>query len=313
MTIAVCGCLFAASCRQQNNKPQETVNTVEVRRGDLRIEVSATGSVLPQNRLEVKPTLGGRVDSMLVKEGDRVRAGDILCWMSSTERAALVDTAKSKGDTEVAYWNEVYKPMPLVAPIDGEVIVRAAEPGQSVSAGTAVLVLSDRLIVRARVDETDIGRLAVGQKARVELDAYPDVKVAGEVVHISYESRVVNNVTVYEVDVVTSEIPTVFRSGMSATVFVVCKSREGVLILPLDAVSNDGTNTWVVASEARGAETRKPVSLGLATDQHVEIRSGLAEGEAVVARKKQFSSSMIQTLEKSPFMPSGPQGNRGRH
>lgn len=91
-------------------------------------------------------------------------------------------------------------------------IVRAVEPGQTVTSVDAVIVLSDRLIVKAQVDETDIGRVKTGQKATVSLDAYPREEIGADVDHISYESKLVNNVTTYEVDILPGEVPAVFRT-----------------------------------------------------------------------------------------------------
>ena len=81
-----------------------------------------------------------------------------------------------------------------------------------------MVVLSDHLIVRAQVDETDIGKITPDMKAIITLDAYPDTKIKASVEHIYYESKTVNNVTIYEVDLIPEEVPAFFRSGMNATV-----------------------------------------------------------------------------------------------
>src|SRR6185436_13241208 len=101
--------------------------------------------------------------------GDWVKKGQILAWLSSSERAALLDAARARGPEEVKKWEELYKPTPMLAPIAGTLIARNFEPGQGVNASDGVLVLSDRLIVRANVDETDIAQLRVGQAARLTL------------------------------------------------------------------------------------------------------------------------------------------------
>ena len=163
--------------------------------------VITTGVVEPQNRLEIKPSISGRIEEILVHEGDHVRSGDVLAWMSSTERAALIDAARSQGNKELKYWEEVYKKTPLISPIDGEIIDRPVEPGQTVTTSDAVLVLSDRLVVNAQFDETDVGKVKIGQKAFITLDAYPDIQLDGVVDHIAYESQVINNVTIYDVDI----------------------------------------------------------------------------------------------------------------
>ena len=110
------------------------------------------------------------------------------------------------------------------------------ESGQSVSANEAVIVLSDRLIIKAVVDETDIGKVKIGRLAIISLDAYPTETVGGKVTHIAYESRIVNNVIMYEVDIIPDRTPSVFRSGMSANVDITENSRDNVLLIPLKTV-----------------------------------------------------------------------------
>ena len=131
--------------------------------GGIQTIITATATVQPQNRLEIKPPINGRIDKILVEEGEKVKIGQTLAWMSSTERAALLDAARARGPDEMKYWEDVYKPTPLIAPIDGDVIVSKDEPGQTVTSSDVVVVLSDQLIVQAHVDETDIGKIKVGQ------------------------------------------------------------------------------------------------------------------------------------------------------
>lgn len=276
---------------------------------NIRAVISTTGDVQPQNRLELKPPIGGRVEEILVREGDRVKVGQILAWMSSTDRAALLDAARSQGEDALKYWAEVYKATPLISPIDGDVIVRAVEPGQTVASTTAVLVLSDRLIVNAQVDETDVGKVKVGQKAIVSLDAYPDVKVPSKVDHISYESKVVNNVTIYEVDVLPEKVPDVFRSGMSAVVEIVEASKDHVLCLPIEAVSRTKRGGEVLVMDGAGGRfVERRVALGVADDKNVEIVSGLAIGDTVAIRAAKKKIPKSATTGTNPFMPRMPRG-----
>jgi membrane fusion protein, macrolide-specific efflux system len=283
----------------------KTPELIKPHYGDLRITVATTGDVQPQNRLEIKPPIGGRIEKMLVREGDHVRKGQNLAWMSSTDRAALLDAASSQGGTNTAYWEDVYKPMPVVSPIEGEVIVRAVEPGQTVAAGEAVLVLSDRLIVKAQVDETDIGKIHLGQDAVITLDAYPEIRVPARVDHIAYESKVVNNVTIYEVDVLPQTVPPVFRSGMSANVEVVTASKDRTLLVPLSAVQQGGKRPYVLVSRGEGqTPERRPVELGLIGEQDAEILSGVGPEDLLVAAVLDYSFLKASERKGNPFMPS---------
>ncbi|MCJ7773825.1 MAG: efflux RND transporter periplasmic adaptor subunit [Desulfobacterales bacterium] len=271
--------------------------------GSIQNQVSTTGVVKPQNRLEIKPPIGGRIEEILVKEGEKVKRGDILALMSSTERATLLDAAHLRDAAELEYWKKVYNATPLIAPIDGEVIVRAVEPGQTVVVSDAVIVLSDRLIVKADVDETDIGKVKVGRKAMVSLDAYPEIQVEAIVDHISYESTVVNNVTIYEVDILPETIPEVFRSGMSANVEIITESRDNVLLIPIKAVKNNKAENFVVLKQGENGTVKQKVQLGLSDDVNVEIISGLSSDDTIIVTTKKYLPTESKESEGNPFMP----------
>jgi len=297
---------------KKEDKPQ--VHTVElvVKRGGIRDIIATTGSVAPQNRLELKPP-AGRLEELLIKEGDKVKAGQIIGWLSSTERAALLDAARAHDQKELDYWKEVYKPIPLIAPIDGEVIVSKIEPGQTISADTPVVVLSDRLIVNANVDETDVGKIKEGQHTEVRLDAYPEVTASGRVDHISYESKVVNNVTIYEVDIVCDKVPDVFRSGMSAEVKITDTNKLDVLLIPDEVITHSKGESFVYVKD--GAElngTKRKIETGISNDGEVEVVSGLKAGDIIVYSKKDFSLQDMNSPQSNPFQFSRP-ASWGKH
>ncbi len=269
--------------------------------GDIRITFSTTGVVEPQNRLEIKPPISGRIEEILVQEGDRVSRGQIVAWMSSSDRAALLDSARAQGKEALAYWKDVYKATPLISPIDGEVIVRAMEPGQTVSTGDAVIVVSDRLIVKAQFDETDIGRVHLKQAAVITLDAYPDAAINGMVDHIAYESQLINNVTIYEVDIVPQKVPPFFRSGMSTSVEVIEKEKKSVLLLPVGAVTTEGTHSVVTVRDSNGRYIKREIKTGLSDGARIEIIGGLTEGTPVIVKAQRYTLPE-QTNESSPFM-----------
>jgi macrolide-specific efflux system membrane fusion protein len=281
----------------------QNLKEITPRKGTISLFITSTGTVQPQNRLEIKPPISGRVDRILVREGRRVKAGDILVWMSSDERAALIDAARSQGKKSLKYWEEAYKPIPLIAPISGMVIVRSVEPGQSVNSLTPIIVLSDRLIVKAEIDETDIGRVRVGQASVISLDAYPEVEVKGRVSHISYESKIISNVTMYEVDILPNRVPKVFRSGMSANISIVEETREHVILLPVEAVRRDGgVNYVMIRSGDRKKPIRRVIQLGISDEKNVEIASGLDENDRVVVTARQNPLEENRS-GRSPFSP----------
>jgi membrane fusion protein, macrolide-specific efflux system len=284
---------------------------VLVSRGDLDVSVLATGTVQPQNRVQIKPPIGGRAEEILVREGERVRKGQILAWMSSSERAALLDAARAKGPEELAHWQDVYKPAPLVAPLDGVIISRDVEPGQSVTSADPVLVMSDRLIVKAQVDETDIARIKVAQQAEINLDAFPDNRIPAKVAHVAYEARSVNSVTVYFVEVLPAKVPEFMRSGMTANVTFTVSRREDVLVLPAEAVRKEDGRDVVLRPnpEGRGRPARAEIKTGITDGKKVEILDGLAEGDKVLVRAFKMPSG--GGPGSSPFSPFGGGGRQG--
>lgn len=314
--VAALLCIFVWIRARQGRGSQESVKEVHASIGSIQKSVSATGNVQPQNRLEMKSPISGRVDKILVEEGQTVKTGNILAWLSSTDRAALLDAAKPQGEEALKYWEDVYKPTPIIASMDGEVIVKSVQPGQTVTPADDIVVLSDRLIVEAQVDETDIGKVKQGQKAVITLDAYPEILVEAAVGHIYYESKIVNNVTIYNVDILPEKVPDVFRSGMSANVRIIQESKDNILMVPLEAVkrplSAQGVGKrqsegFVFLSRGKNAKPEKrKVEIGLADENNVQIVSGIDENDTLVIRSQQPRAPSKTTQPKTnPFMPGG--------
>ena len=288
----------------KSSKPNgEIIQEIKPTLGSIQNIISTTGTVLPKNRLEVKPPVNGRIEEILVKEGEKVKIGQVLAQMSSTERAALLDAARGKGEESLTYWKEVYKAIPLISPIDGEVIVATTQPGQTVTTSDAVVVLSDRLIVRAQVDETDIGKVKLGQRGTIILDAYPETKINAEVDHIYYESKTVNNVTVYEVDLKPEEVPAFFRSGMNTTVDFIEQDKGNILLIPLEAVYKEKEEAYCFVKLSNGAEPLKTViKLGISDDKNVEVLSGISEKDRIIVKSKKYNLPK-SNVGRNPFMP----------
>ncbi|UPT72790.1 MAG: efflux RND transporter periplasmic adaptor subunit [Elusimicrobiota bacterium] len=127
--------------------------------------------------------------------------------MSSNDRTAILDAARAQGPEAVKKWEDAYKPTAVFASLPGEVILKNVVVGQAVDAGTVLYAVADTLIVNASVDESDIGKIVLGQKARIRLDSYPDQPVEGKVFDILYEGKNVSNVITYGVKVRPDKVP----------------------------------------------------------------------------------------------------------
>lgn len=310
--------LFKVSCvfvKPSGKSALQVLRAVSVSRGELIVKITATGTVKPQNRVEIKAPIAGRVEEVLVREGDAVKTGQVLALMSSTERAALIDAARPQGEKVLKRWEEAYKPAPLLAPLEGMVIVRSVEPGQTVSTNDPVVVLSDRLIVEALVDETDLAMVRLDQDVEICLDAYPDNAISAKVVHVSYESTLVNNVNVYKIDIYSKDIPELFRSGMTADVTFIVSKRENALLVPSEAISEwpsnvkkpQGAKFALYTKSFSGKPVPVPVRIGDSDGRMTEVLEGVKEGTPIlIVRRKEPSQ------QGSPFSPFGQRkGSRG--
>ena len=116
---------FVFKKKSEDNKKQVEI---KVEYGDIISSIRINGEVEPRNRVPVNPQITGRIENILVIEGQKVKKGEVIAWLSSAERAALLDIARTQGEHEYKKWQEIYKPTPVVAPLDGFIIVRDKEP-----------------------------------------------------------------------------------------------------------------------------------------------------------------------------------------
>ena len=304
--------MLALSLSSCAGEKKEQLKTVKVKVGTIKAEIPSTGIVEPRNRLEIKPPIAGRINQVQVKEGQGVKKGQILAWMSSSDRAALLDAARAKGEAEVKRWEDVYKPTPIVAPLNGFIIQRAVEPGQTVTSNDPILVMADYLIVKAQVDETDIGSIRIGQSVNIELDAYPGQAIPGKVEHVAFESKTVSNVNIYEVDIAPGRVPKFFRAGMSATVNFVLQERDNILVLPLNAVKKIGNQSYVFIQKKNKTEALQ-IKTGLENNTNIEVAGGLSEGDEVVIPTVKMIQDLQARFERRRRGPVNPLQKRNNN
>lgn len=282
------------------NKNNETIFDTKVIRGNMSVTILATGTVQPENRLEIKPPVAGRIERVLVEEGSKVKKGQVLAWMSSTERAALIDSIRSQGAEELKKWEEIYKPTPIIAPLQGTIIKKNIEAGQTFSTNEAVLVMSNRLTIKAQVDETDLAQIKKDQLCEVRLDSYPEEKIDAKVERIAFEAKTVNNVTTYTIDVLPQVTPEFMRSGMTANIIFFVENRENILMIPTEYIQFENGIANVMIKDNQQQLQKAEIKLGTTEGKFTEILAGLQEGANIY--KKVLSQEDKKT---NPFMPMG--------
>lgn len=299
------------SKKSRENRERNT-RTVEAQMGPIEETVESTGVVEPQNRVEIKPPIAGRVEKLLVDEGATVRVGQILGWMSSTDRAAILDAARAKGEEELKRWEDTYKPTPIVAPLTGTIILRNVVVGQTVDAATVIAAMSDKLIVKANVDETDIGRIRLGMKASMTLDSYPNNPIEGTVVQILHEGVNVSNVITYPVKIMPKNVPPFFRSQMTANIRLIANEKSDAITLPAVAVNtNSNGKKQVLVAGPDGKPVAREVEVGLESGDSVEIVSGVTAGEKILIMSKRYVPQ--QAAASSPLVMQGGRPNSNQN
>lgn len=289
--------------RKQANLQGESFRELKVEKGDLGVTVLSTGTVLPQNRLEIKAPVAGRMEKVLVKEGQKLFKGQIIAWMSSSERAAMLDAARAKGEEEYQRWADLYLATPIVAPISGMLILRSVEPGQTFTNADAIFTMSDRLTVKAQVDETDISKIRNQEPAEIVLDAYPNQKISAVVDQIAFDAKTVNSVTTYIVDVLPKQTPDYMRSGMTANVTFFIESRKQILLVPNEAIKvQDGKMIVTLRLPGEKASV-KEVQLGISDGKKTEVLAGLSEGDTVLVQDIKLGTEGKKS--NNPFSPMG--------
>lgn len=274
--------------------------TVPAARGNLTIEVSATGTLQPLTQVDVSSELSGVVRSVAVAENQEVARGDVLAELDTTSRVAQVERAHASlkaaeakladaqttlreseqtltrsqslfargmvsdqtlesavatrdraqsavaiADANVAIAAADLKiqqtdlaKSTIYAPIDGIVLTRDVDPGQTVASSLSAPVLFviaedlKTMVLEAAIDEADIGAVRKGQKARFTVDSYPDRLFDATISDISYASVTTDNVVTYNAKLAVDNQDLSLRPGMTATVTIVTREAVGVITVP---------------------------------------------------------------------------------
>lgn len=293
---------YKKSDREQ--KTQDTVyKPVKVEYREVKDFVEVTGQIEPLNRVEILPPSSGRIEKIFVEEGSIVESGQVLCLMSSSDRVAILDAARSVSEEEYKKWQEAYKPIKVLAPISGRIILRNIVEGQTVGGSTVLFAMSDKLIAVGSVDESDVGKVKLGQQAFITLDAYPDVTIKGRVFQILDEGKNQNNVIIYKVKINLERVPEFLKSQMTSNIKILV-SKKRILSIPSRAVEyeKDGKSYVISGFDAKKNPLRKEVILGKDYDEVVEVKGGLNEGEEVMMKVSKYSKQQLNQ-GANPFMP----------
>jgi HlyD family secretion protein len=182
----------------------------------------------------------------------------------------------------------------IVSPIEGVVLSRDREVGDAVSSilvmgsgATLIMTVGDlrEVYVKGKADESDIGKVYLGQPARITVEAYKDQKFAGKVTKISPMGVEKDNVTTFEVRVSISNESRKLLATMTANAEIVLEERKGVLAIPEGAIiykKDRSTEVEIPDAAVPSGVRRVPVTLGIGNGSKTEIVKGLSLGQQVV-------------------------------
>jgi HlyD family secretion protein len=171
----------------------------------------------------------------------------------------------------------------LTAPFSGVVTYLGVDTGELVGANRPILSLSDlsELEVDVNLDESDAARVALGQLARITLDAFSGTELSGEVTYIAPVGETASGVVLYPVTVRLDSTGLPAKAGMTADVEIIVADKKDALVVPLRAVHTEGERAYVERLSGEQVE-QADVTLGMMTDTEIEITAGLREGDEVV-------------------------------
>jgi HlyD family secretion protein len=345
---------LAARWQRSPDAPRYTLAAVE--RGDIRSQVTASGTLDPVVQVEVGSQISGRVKELHVDFNDQVRKGQLIAQIDpelfdsavAQARARLASARAARARTEAqaadaraqfqrvsaldrsgavareevdvaatamrvadaavvsaradvtlaqaaldqARTNLAYTK--IISPIDGVVISRNVDVGQTVAASLAaptVFVIAGDLRemeVHTNVAESDVGQITPGQKVAFTVDAYPDRTFAGTVRQVRYAAQTISSVVTYDAVVAVDNEDLKLRPGMTANVGFIVAERHDVLTVPSAALryrpagvaAPRGRAVWVLRD---GAPVAVSVRTGLSDGSTTElITDALRPGDSVL-------------------------------
>lgn len=222
----------------------------------------------------------------------------------------------------------------ITSPIDGVVLSKSVEEGQTVAASfstpelfTIAQDLTNMQVV-ADVDEADIGDVKEGERVTFTVDAYPDDTFEGEVKQVRQEATTTNNVVTYEVVISAPNADLKLKPGLTANVTIYTAERKGVLSVPSKAlrftpqketvgkmkivdVANAKNKVWTIEGNSIVAHK---VNIGMTDGTNTQIVGGIAEGTKVITGLNVMGGEEEKPMEaqgeSSPFAPGPPGKNK---
>ncbi|HQU55558.1 MAG TPA: efflux RND transporter periplasmic adaptor subunit, partial [Saprospiraceae bacterium] len=275
----------------RTSQSQITIETVQVKKGNITNEVSATGTIEPVEQVEIGTQVSGEVSNIYVDFNSVVKKGQLIAELDKTNlQAALTDAEASYNAAlnELNYYQQNYERQKnmydaevvskadfeqaafqlsnaeqtvtqrksnltkaqtnlsygnIYSPIDGVVLTKEVEVGQTVAASystpTLFTIARDltKMQVEADVDEADIGGVKEGQRVTFTVDAYPDESFDGVVSQVRLGATVTSNVVTYTVIIAANNPELKLKPGLTATIIIYTKELTDQTVIEAKALN----------------------------------------------------------------------------
>lgn len=249
-----------------------------VRRGDPLLSIYSPMLVSAQEELLLARRLVSDVGG---GTPDAVRGAQEL--LASARRRLLYWDVPESEIERIERTGAVRRAVTLTSPARGFVVEKAVFPGQRIMAGDALFKLADLSVVwvEGQVFEQDLASVRTGQRVGVTVDALPSEQWMGRVAYVYPTLDAETRTTRVRVELANNGLR--LKPGMYATLHITGAGRGNVVTLPRSAVLSTGQRNIVFVRRPDGMLEPREVAVGLTSDDRVEIREGIVEGETVVA------------------------------
>ncbi|MBU3127195.1 HlyD family efflux transporter periplasmic adaptor subunit [Clostridium tagluense] len=262
----------------------------EVKTAKGNVASTNTASLNYLKKQAVVSKTGGTVQSIAVKESQKVSSGNLLIQMENNtviraQEAANIGTVTSQN--QISLTGSQLEYFKIVSPISGVLSTVNFQVGDIVNPSIQVSEVLDTTQMKfdVPVDEIDIAKIVPGQKVNIRVSFLPSTlitPVIGKIESVAVKGVAVSGVTSYPVTIKVLGGANILKGGMSANAEIQVTNKQNVLYLPIEAITKaEGINYVFVSGDKEGGQ-RKAVELGENNVKYVEIKSGLNEGDKVI-------------------------------
>ncbi|MFH1583478.1 MAG: HlyD family efflux transporter periplasmic adaptor subunit [Candidatus Falkowbacteria bacterium] len=185
----------------------------------------------------------------------------------------------------------------IKAPFDGVIGTVNLKVGDAAS-GVIATLMTKQHIAEISLNEVDVAKIKIGNKATLTFDAIDDLSISGQVAEIDALGTVTQGVVTYNVKIVFDTQDERVKSGMSANATIIIDSKVDVLLAPSSAIKNDGSD-YAEMLDNLGQPQKKPVVIGASDDTMTEIISGVNEGDKIITQTINAGAAAAAATQQS--------------